>query len=139
MTHSTELHCFKNADEVFQSKHDNFITHYLGKCIMGADALNHTPILDASFVHKDSHDTDKCSLILNSVIKSEPLIRIKSNLVNHSHVILDIFYINEPFDVEDFYCLKTTYDFMVEGVMLYQIFEVNVKSLTMINNFWLTR
>jgi len=64
---------------------------------------------------------------------------VQSELSNDSYTMLDIYYFNDPPMIEDFYCLKSTYDFMVEGVMLYQIFEVNIKSLTAINNFWLTR
>lgn len=106
---------------------------------MMGDALNHTPISDVAFTHKNSDDGHRCSLILNSIINNESLIQVRSKLLDDSFTILDIFYCNGPSIIEDFYCLKTIYDFMVEGVMIYQIFEVNIKSLTVINDFWLTR
>lgn len=106
---------------------------------MGGDALNHTPISDVSFVQKDKLNVSLCSRILNSIIHSNPLITVHNQTITESEIIFNIFYINNYEDIEDFYCLKTTYDFMVEGVMLYQIFEVNIKSLNSINDFWLTR
>jgi hypothetical protein len=105
---------------------------------MGGDALNHTPIEETSFICKDSDDPVFTSRVLNGIINSSPLIRVVSDSINQSKIIFDIFYLNNHEDIEDFFCLKSIYDFLVEGVMIYQIFTVNIKSLDMINNFWLT-
>lgn len=133
-----ELHIFKDANDFFITKHDIFMEEYLSECIMGGDALNYTPIEETSFVCQDSGDSVFTSRVLNAIINSYPLIRVISNSINESKIIFDIFYLNNHEDIEDFFCLKSVYDFLVEGVMIYQIFTVNIKSLDMINDFWLT-
>lgn len=111
---------------------------YLGNCLLGGDALNHTNLDEVTMIHKDDQDSVFCSRILNGIINSQSLIKVLSKSIKTSEIIFDIFYLNNYEDIEDFYCLKTTFDFLVEGVMLYQIFEVEVKSLTMLNDFWIT-
>ena len=111
---------------------------YLGECLLGGDALNHTPLKEVSLVHDDDLDEIFCTRILNGIIHSQSLIHIQSDSIASSEVLFDIFYLNNHEDIEDFYCLKTTFDFMIEGVMLYQIFSVEMKSLNMLNDFWLT-
>ena len=139
MTQSTlERHIFQNAEEIFDIKHDIFIDDYLDKCLMGGDALNFTPLSEVAFVHKNTEDSILCSRILNSVINSQPLITVSKESLDSSVIVFDIYYINNYEDIEDFYCVKSVYDFLVEGVMIYQIFEVKVKSLDMINDFWIT-
>ena len=139
MTQSTlEQHIFQNAEEIFDIKHDIFIDDYLDGCLMGGDALNHTPIDEVVFIHNDEQNSLLCSRILNAIINSHPLITVKNQSIESSVIVFDIYYINNYEDVEDFYCVKSVYDFLVEGVMIYQIFEVKVKSLDMINDFWIT-
>lgn len=133
-----ERHIFRDADEFFNLKHDLFAEDYLGECLMGGDALNHTPIDEVAFIYKDSDDPIFNSRVLNGIINSLPLINVTNNSLEDSKIIFDIYYLNNYEDIEDFFCLKTTFDFMVEGVMIYQIFNVEIKSLDMINDFWLT-
>ena len=138
MIHPTETHLFRDSEELFKAKHDTFIDMYLGNCLLGGDALNHTNLDEVTMIHKDDQDSVFCSRILNGIINSQSLIKVLSKSIKTSEIIFDIFYLNNYEDIEDFYCLKTTFDFLVEGVMLYQIFEVEVKSLTMLNDFWIT-
>lgn len=138
MIHPTETHVFRDADDLFKIKHDIFMDLYLGECLLGGDALNRTPLKEVSLVHDDNLDSIFCTRILNGVINSQPLIRVQSDSIAASEVLFDIFYLHNHEDIEDFYCLKTTFDFMIEGVMLYQIFSVEMKSLNMLNDFWLT-
>lgn len=105
---------------------------------MGGDALNHTPIDEVSFVSKDLDNSIFNSRLLNGIVNSLPLINITNNSLEDSKITFDIFYLNNYEDIEDFFCLKSTFDFMVEGVMIYQIFDIQIKSLDMINDFWLT-
>ena len=133
-----EFHLFRDASEFFDLKHDLFMKEYLGDCLMGGDALNHTPIDEVTFIYKDSDDPTFNSRVLNGIINSLPLINVTNNSSEDSKIIFDIYYLNNYEDIEDFFCLKTTFDFMVEGVMIYQIFDVKIKSLDMINDFWLT-
>lgn len=138
MIHPTETHVFRDSEELFKAKHDTFMDMYLGDCLLGGDALNHTNLDEVVMIHKDDQDSVFCSRILNGIINSQSLIKVLSKSIKTSEIIFDIFYLNNYEDIEDFYCLKTTFDFLVEGVMLYQIFEVEVKSLTMLNDFWIT-
>ena len=138
MIYPTETHVFRDVDALFKIKHDVFIDLYLGECLLGGDALNHTPLKQVSLVHDDNLDASFCSRLINGILNSQPLIKVTSNSHESSTVIFDIFYLNNYKDIEDFYCLKTTFDFMIEGVMLYQIFSVEMKSLNMLNDFWLT-
>ena len=138
MIHPIETHIFRDSEELFESKHDTFLDIYLGNCLLGGDALNHTNLDEVVMVHEENQDSVLCSRILNGIINSQPLIKVLSKSIKTSEIIFDIFYLNNYEDVEDFYCLKTTFDFMIEGVMLYQIFEVEVKSLNMLNDFWIT-
>lgn len=138
MTSTPELHFFKDADDFFEAKHDLFCEDYLDECIMGGDCLNHTKINDVEFIHHQDYDGQYCARILNGIQNAEPLIRISSDSISNSNIYFDIFYLNNFQDIEDFYCLKKTQDFIVEGVTLNQIFEVKIKSLDMINDFWLT-
>ena len=137
MIHPTETHVFRDSEELFKAKHDTFMDMYLGDCLLGGDALNHTNLDEVVMIHKDDQDSVFCSRILNGIINSQSLIKVLSKSIKTSEIIFDIFYLNNYEDIEDFYCLKTTFDFLVEGVMLYQIFEVEVKSLTMLNDFWI--
>lgn len=139
MTHTTEKHFFRETGDFFHDKLDYFQEYHLGSCIMGADALNHTPIKEAAFIHKDSLNSVSCSRILNGLLNTKPLIQIKSECFINSTTVLDIFYLNNFEDVEDFYCIKTQFDFLIEGVMLYQIFEVKTKSLNMLNDYWISQ
>lgn len=134
-----EKHFFKDCDEIFQLKHDIFLEDYLYPCLLAGDALNYTPIheVDLSF-HSDQYDRSTCLRVVNSLINSDPLISVQSRPYDGSSVNFDIYYINNFEDIEDFYCIKSVLDFMIEGVMLYQIFEVKVKSLDMLNDFWIT-
>ena len=75
---------------------------------------------------------------MNAIINSEPLIKIYSTSFCNSDIYLDIFYLNNYSDIEDFYCIKRSLDSSTEGFSLTQILEVRVKSLSMINDFWLT-
>jgi len=138
LIHPTETHVFRDSEELFKAKHDTFMDMYLGDCLLGGDALNHTNLDEVVMIHKDDQDSVFCSRILNGIINSQSLIKVLSKSIKTSEIIFDIFYLNNYEDIEDFYCLKTTFDFLVEGVMLYQIFEVEVKSLTMLNDFWIT-
>ena len=138
MIHPIETHIFRDSEKLFESKHDTFLDIYLGDCLLGGDALNHTNLDEVVMIHKDSQDSVFCSRVLNGIINSQPLIKVLSKSIKTSEIIFDIFYLNNFEDIEDFYCLKTTFDFLVEGVMLYQIFEVEVKSLSMLNDFWIT-
>jgi len=140
LTQSTlERHFFQNAEELFDIKHDIFTDDYLGSCLMGGDGLNYTPIDEIVFIHNKDQNSLYCSRILNAIINSQPLITVQNQSIQSSVTVFDIYYINNYEDIEDFYCLKSVYDFLVEGVMIYQIFEVKVKSLDMINDFWITR
>jgi len=138
LIHPTETHVFRDSEDLFKAKHDTFINVYLGHCLLGGDALNYTNLDEVVMLHKDDQDSVFCSRILNGIINSQSLIKVLSKSIKTSEIIFDIFYLNNYEDVEDFYCLKTTFDFIVKGVMLYQIFEVEVKSLTMLNDFWIT-
>jgi len=138
LIHPTETHVFRDSEELFKAKHDTFMDMYLGDCLLGGDALNYTNLNEVAMIHKDDQDSVFCTRILNGIINSQPLIKVLSQSIKTSEVVLDIFYLNNYEDIEDFYCLKTTFDFLVEGVTLYQIFEVEVKSLTMLNEFWVT-
>lgn len=129
---------FRDADEFFNLKLDIFLEDYLYDCMMGADALNHTPLSESSFIHHQNVDGVFASRILNGINNSSPLIKISNDSLNESSQLLDVYYLNNYQDIEDFYCLRSIFDFMVEGVMLYQIFELKIKSLDMINDFWLT-
>lgn len=138
MIHPTQTHVFRNAESLFKSKHDTFLDVYLGECLLGGDALNHTNLNEVTMIHKEDQDPSFCTRILNGIINSQPLIKVLSKSIESSEIIFDVFYLNNYEDIEDFYCLKTAFDFMVEGVMLYQIFEVEVKRLSMLNDFWIT-
>lgn len=138
MTHITEKHFFKESGDFFNDKLDYFQEYHLGSCIMGADALNHTPIDEVAFIHNDTFDSVTCSRILNGLLNADPLIHIHSECFLNSTTTVNIFYLNNFSDIEDFYCIKTQFDFLVEGVMLYQIFEVKTKSLNILNDFWIT-
>ena len=135
----TELHLFRDCDNLFTEKHNIFVEDYLGECIFGGDALNHCPIDQIEFLFKETTDKEYCARILAGITYNKPLITIKSESLLESLIVFDIYYINNYSDVEDFYCLKTSQDFMVEGVSLFQCFDVKVKSLTMINDFWFTQ
>jgi hypothetical protein len=134
----TEYHIFKDSYEYFELKHDIFMEDYLGDTIMGGDALNGTLLSETNLVHSKNQDALFCSGILNGIMYCDPSISVSNIDLFDSEIIFDIYHLNNYADIEDFYCLKTTIDFMIEGVTLYQIFEVNIKSLTMINDFWLT-
>ena len=136
---TVEKHLFKDCDEIFKLKHDIFLEDYLYPCLLAGDALNHTPLyeVDLNF-NSDQYELSNCLRIVNSLINSQPLISVQSRMLDESFINFDIYYINNFEDIEDFYCIKSVLDFMIEGVMLYQIFEVKVKSLDMLNDFWIT-
>jgi hypothetical protein len=135
----TEKHFFKDCDEIFDIKQQIFQEDYLGKCLLFGDALNHTPLheVDLQFNSSD-HNKSFYLRLLNFLLTSSSLIHISSHSAYSSLVEFDIFYINNYQEIEDFYCIKKTLDFGIEGVMLYQIFDVKVKSLDMLNDFWIT-
>jgi len=133
-----EIHIFKNAFEFFELKHDIFIQDYLSDCFMGGDVLNGSSLHECPLTIQKNHNKETCYRIFNAILNSNPLIKIHSICVEESEYIFDIYYINNFSDIEDFYCVKTTKDFIIEGVTLYQFLEVNIKSLDMINDFWLT-
>ena len=138
MINSIERHIFKDCDDFFNLKHDTFIDSYLYECILGGDGLNHSDIKEIDFIKNPSFEPEFCIKILNGIINSNPLIKISHYSKHESNSSLDIFYINNHEDFEDFFCVTKTEDFMVEGTSIFQIYEVKVKSLDMINEFWLT-
>lgn len=111
---------------------------YLSECIMGGDALNKCPLDDVPFVVDENYDEVLSTRILNAITSCNPLIKIHNSDIKASEITLDIYYINNFEDIEDFYCVKTVKDFIMEGLSLYQIIDIKIKSLDMINNFWLT-
>jgi len=133
-----DYHIFKDVDSFFLEKYNIFIEDYLGDCILGGDSLNFASLDEISFAHKNNLDPNYCVRILNAIINSEPLIKIYSTSFCNSDIYLDIFYLNNYADIEDFYCIKRSLDSSTEGFSLTQILEVRVKSLSMINDFWLT-
>jgi hypothetical protein len=133
-----DYHFFKDVDSFFIEKYNIFIEDYLGDCILGGDSLNFSSLDEISFAHINDLDSNYCVRILNSIINSEPLIKIHSTSFYSSDIYLDIFYLNNYADIEDFYCVKRSLDSSTEGFSLTQILEVQVKSLSMINDFWLT-
>ena len=139
MNSPTEFHLFKNADEYFNIKHDIFVADYLDDCIMGGEGLNFSNLSEIEFILHDKCDKNSLSLILNSMVNTDPMISVMSYSSLADTTFFDIYYINNYADIEDFYCFKQTFDFEIEGIGLYQIYEVKVKSLDMINDFWLTQ
>jgi hypothetical protein len=135
----TEFHLFKNADEYFNIKHDIFVDDYLDDCIMGGEGLNFSNLSEIEFILHDQRDENSLFLILNSMVNTNPMISVMSYSSLADTTFFDIYYINNYADIEDFYCFKQTFDFEIEGIGLYQIYEVKVKSLDMINDFWLTQ
>ena len=138
MISSPEIHIFNDSEDFFKIKHDLFIEEYLGQCLMGGESLNFSPLEDIVFIHHDNFEKVFCSRVLNGIINSNSLIRISNYSLINSNLNLDIFYLNNYEDIEDFYCVSQSFDFLVEGEMLTQIYEVKIKSLDMINDFWLT-
>ena len=140
MKHSpTELHLFRDCEDFFRKKHNIFVEDYLGECIFGGDALNHCPINEIEFLFQQTTDKEYCARILAGITYNNPLITIQSESFSESLITFDIYYVNNYADVEDFYCFKTSQDFMIEGVSLFQCFDVKIKSLSMINDFWFTQ
>lgn len=111
---------------------------YLSECIMGGDALNECPLDDVPFAVDENYDELLATRILNAINSCNPLIKIHNLDSEASEITLDIYYINNFEDIEDFYCVKVVKDFMMEGLSLYQIIDIKIKSLDMINDFWLT-
>jgi hypothetical protein len=135
----TEKHLFKNADEIFNLKQDIFVEDYLGECILAGDALNYTPLAEVDLTfNSDFHEDIYYLRLINALLDSKPMIHVKSDSLYESKQMFDIYYINNFEDIEDFYCIRSAYDFLVEGVMIYQIYEIKVKSLDMLNDFWVT-
>jgi hypothetical protein len=135
----TEKHFFKDCDEIFTVKQDIFVDDYLDQCILAGDALNYTPLAEVDLTFNADFYEDVYYLrLINALLDSKPMIHVESDSLYESKQIFDIYYINNFEDIEDFYCIRSTYDFLVEGVMIYQIYEVKIKSLDMLNEFWIT-
>jgi hypothetical protein len=138
LIYPTEYHIFLNAYDFFELKHDIFMEDYLYAPILGGDAPNSTPLLDVEIIQKKNENFNLNIKILNGILNSQPLISILHIDSNQSKYFFDIFYLNNYEEIEDFYCLKTSQNFPINELSLYQIMELKVKSLTMINDFWLT-
>jgi len=81
LIHPTETHVFRDSEELFKAKHDTFMDMYLGDCLLGGDALNHTNLDEVAMIHKDDQDSVFCSRILNGIINSQSLIKVLSKSI----------------------------------------------------------
>lgn len=136
---TVEKHIFKDCDDFFEIKHNIFLDDYLGDCILIADSVNGASMQEINFSFDgDGNDKVFYAKVLNDLYHSNPIIDISFTSFLNSNIYYKIFYLNNYQEVEDFYCLYQVYDFEVEGMMLHQVYEVKIKSLDMINDFWIT-
>lgn len=106
---------------------------------MESECLKFTPISEMNLSFSSNEYTqEKYVEILKCIGEVKPMISVGFSSFLDTNIDFSIYYLNNNEDIEDFYCTRTSIDEHVEGIMLYQLFLVKVKSLDMLNDFWLT-
>ena len=135
---STEIHIFKDVSDFFRLKFDYFLTNYLGENLGFSTGLFGENLCDLNYDFSKFCGNDLGELIINNVCNSSPLINI-SNIENSNiKISLEIYYLNESEIIEDFYSFAKIYDFVFSDIMFVHFSAVDIKSLTLINDFWLS-
>lgn len=135
---STEIHIFKDVPDFFRLRFDYFLADYLGTNLGYSTGLFDQNLCDLNYDFSKFCENDFGELVIANMCNSSPLINILNIENGRTTISLEIYYLNQDEIIEDFYCFAKIYDFVFSDIMFVHFSSVDVKSLTLINDFWLS-